>query len=90
MAVRWHGFRLTRRKNGLRNRRRLLGGVYATQKDQEPRAAAARSRPGRARMTGWSPGEHDWDLRVPLAILDLYGFASFLIWRIAIKGLSCG
>ena len=26
----------------------------------------------------------------PLAILDLYGFASFLIWRIAIKGLSCG
>ena len=67
MAVRWHGFRLTRRKNGLRNRRRLLGGVYATQKDQEPRAAAARSRPGRARMTGWSPGEHDCDLRARLA-----------------------
>ena len=49
----WHGFRLTRRKNGLRNRRRLLGGVYATRKDQEPRAAAARSRPGRA---GMAPG----------------------------------
>ena len=62
MAVQWHGFQVALRKNGLRNRRRLLGGVYATQKEQEPCAAAARSRPGRAGMTGWSPGEHDCDL----------------------------
>ena len=64
MAVRWYGFQVTLTKNGLRNRRRLLGGVYATQKDQEQRAAAARSRRGRARMTGWSPAEHASDLEL--------------------------
>ena len=62
MVVQWHGFRVTLRKNGLRNRRQLLAGVYATPKDEEQGAAAAHSRPGRAGMTGWSSGEHDCDL----------------------------
>ena len=78
MAVRWHGFQVALRKNGLRNRRRLLGGVYATQKEQEPCAAAARSPPGRTGMAGWSPGEHACDLWGSLAIPILVRFRSGL------------
>ena len=87
----WHGFRVTLRKKGLLNRRRLLGGVYATQKEQEPCAAAAHSQPGCA---GMAPGCL-WNICSvtrfgPLASF-LYGRRAILAEKLArIPALVCG